>query len=159
VLLYNTPNFNLDGLLMNARLSRKEEIACREILKLTQTYLRSIFEYYETSKALTLTSYIKCLQEMGATPQLVKPQEANDIYKVCAGRPDQMTFTEFQESFLGIVIGVHFQCNIEGAERLVYLLEKLCESKRGEILMKKNLLMVKEHPLYMLRLTFGNVYR
>jgi hypothetical protein len=48
---------------------------------------------------------------------------------------------------------------LEGVERLLHILEIVCGSKRGEALMKKNALMVKEHPLYKVRLVFGEAYR
>jgi hypothetical protein len=74
---------------------------------------------------------------------------------VSVAREDRMTFEEFQATLKGIIVCVHFEYGLEGIERLIFLLEKICESKRGEILMKKNLLMVKEHPLYKLRLAYN----
>lgn len=44
------------------------------MLKLTHVYLRSIYEYYETNKTITLGTYMKLLQEMAVVPQIVKPK-------------------------------------------------------------------------------------
>lgn len=54
------------------------------MLKITHSYLRSIYEYYETNKYINLNLYLKMLQEMGVTPQIVKPKEASDIFKACS---------------------------------------------------------------------------
>jgi len=54
------------------------------MLRLTHSYVRSIYEYYVSNKNLNLGTYTKLLQEMGVTPQIVKPKEVNDIFKVCS---------------------------------------------------------------------------
>lgn len=62
VLAYNTEKYDLRALLDHAKLSKKEEITCREILRLAQAYIRSIYDYFENKGALALNGYLKLMQ-------------------------------------------------------------------------------------------------
>lgn len=48
--------------------------------------------------------------------------EASDIYRVSTNKEDAMNLTEFQDSFIVITIAIHFDFELEGPERLIYLL-------------------------------------
>lgn len=54
------------------------------MLRLTQNYLKSMYDYYETNGGMTLPAYLKLLQEVAVVSSIVTVNEAADIFRVSA---------------------------------------------------------------------------
>lgn len=54
------------------------------MLRLTQNYLKSMYDYYETNGGMTLQSYLKLLQEVAVISSIITANEAADIFRVLA---------------------------------------------------------------------------
>ena len=62
ILNYKPLESNIPLILQTIKLQRKEEMTYREIIRLTQSYLRVIFEYFATNKFLNPAAYLKGMQ-------------------------------------------------------------------------------------------------
>ena len=97
-----------------------------------RSYLRGVHEYYQFAGALSLPAFLRLLRDTQLIPSILGEAEASAVFLCCESPQHQgLSFEQLEEALLRVTVCVRFGGELEGVERLLHLLERVCGSERG----------------------------